>query len=452
MIENKQFRFDRSQVALPHGIPEYTEQVTEGRALRWYVGQITADEVVVEATVDSEKIGEFRESVEDRFHPGRSVAVSIIPTGVGCSIGGYAGDAAPVTRLLSSAVDYLVTNPNAVNASDFAQINDNVLYTEGYCIDLLCRGRIDLYVPYANSVGVIIEKASDARLDQAFNVINAVRAVHGVDIQHCVVTDRPIGSRCEKNETGAFVGTVDHPEVLAQACESLLAKGVNAIAVTTNVQDLPFDDYALHFAGQAPNPVGGVEAIISHFIVNRYRVPSAHAPMSNIHDLALESPIVDARGAGEFSSLSGLACVLMGLAKAPQIAPRPGTRVRDAVNINNVVAVVAPATCLGGIPTLFSARYGIPTIAVRDNETILGVTRQELGLENVIEVGSYAEAAGVLMALEKGIALQSIVRPLPTLRYPARARELAAPTAVEMAVANVAADAQLAWAGQAERR
>ena len=209
MIENKQLRFDRSKVAVPQGIPEYTEQVTEGRALRWYVGQITADEVVVEATVDSEKIGEFRESVEGRFHPGRSVAVSIIPTGVGCSIGGYAGDAAPVTRLLSSAVDYLVTNPNAVNASDFAQINDNVLYTEGYCIDLLCRGRIDLYVPYANSVGVIVEKASDARLDQAFNVINAVRAVHGVDIQHCVVTDRPIGSRCEKNETGAFVGTVD---------------------------------------------------------------------------------------------------------------------------------------------------------------------------------------------------------------------------------------------------
>ena len=132
-------------------------------------------------------------SLGSGFSARSAVAVSIIPTGVGCSIGGYAGDAAPVTRLLSSAVDYLVTNPNAVNASDFAQINDNVLYTEGYCIDLLCRGRIDLYVPYANSVGVILEKASDARLDQAFNVINAIRAVHGVDIQHCVVTDRPIG-------------------------------------------------------------------------------------------------------------------------------------------------------------------------------------------------------------------------------------------------------------------
>jgi fructose-specific phosphotransferase system component IIB len=437
MIENKQLRFDRSKVNLPHGLPEIAEEATHGRALRWYVGQITPEEVVVEATVDSEKIGEFSGNVEDRFHAGRSVAISIIPTGVGCSIGGYAGDAAPVTRLLSSTVDYLVTNPNAVNASDFAQINDNVLYTEGYCIDLLCRGKIDLYVPHSNSIGVIVEKSSDARLDLAFNVINAVRAVHGVDIQHVVVTDRPIGSRCVKNETGAFVGTVDHPEVLSQACESLLARGVHAIGVTTNVQDLPFDDYAAHFAGQAPNPVGGVEAIISHFIVNRYRVPAAHAPLQNIKDLALESPVVDARGAGEFTSLSGLACVLMGLARAPHIAPRPGTRVRDVVNLNNVVAVVAPASCLGGIPTLFAARYGIPTIAVRDNETILSVTREALGLENVIEVGSYAEAAGVLLALEQGIALQSIARPLPTLRHPAaRPHGKADVPAVEMALAG----------------
>jgi hypothetical protein len=292
---------------------------------------------------------------------------------------------------------------------------------------------VDLYVPYANRIGVIIEKSSDARLDVAFNIINAVRATHGVDIEHCIVTDRPIGSRCERNDSGAFVGTVDHPEVLTQACESLLAKGVNAIAVTTNVQDLPLDDYALHFAGQAPNPVGGVEAIISHFIVNRFRVPAAHAPLINVKDLALESPVVDARGAGELASVSGLACVLLGLVRAPQIALRLGTRVRDVVNINNVVAVVAPATCLGGIPTLFSARFGVPTIAVRGNETILGVTREELGLENVIEVGSYAEAAGVLLALGRGISLQSVIRPLSTLTYPqAQAREGGGARVVEM--------------------
>lgn len=450
MIANTQLRFQKSQVALPHGIPEAVEQATGGRALRWYVGEVTADEIVVEATVDSEQIGDFSSPVADRFHAGKSAAVNIIPTGIGCSIGGYAGDAAPATRLLASAVDYLVTNPNAVNASDFVHVGDNVLYTEGYCIDLLCRGLIDLHVPYANRIGVIIERSSDARLDIAFNIINAVRAVHGVEIEHCEVTDRPIGSRCERNAVGAFVGTVDHPEVLARACESLLARGVNAIAVTTNVQDLPLDDYALHFAGKAPNPVGGVEAIISHFIVNRFRVPAAHGPLLNLKDLGLESPIVDARGAGEFASVSGLACILLGLARAPQIAPRPRTRLRDVINCNNLIAVVAPASCLGGIPTLFAARFGIPAIAVRDNETILGVTREELGLDNVIEVSSYAEAAGVLMALEQGISLHSLVRPLATLRHPARALEMDAVERPAAAPVRVSRHVAAAWAVGAE--
>jgi len=346
MIENRQFRFQRSQVKMPDELPEAIENLTNGRVLRWYVGQIGADEVVVEATVDSEEITSFGHGVSEQHFPGKTAAVSIIPTGVGCSIGGYAGDAAPATRLLASAVDYLVTNPNAVNASDFIQLDGNTLYTEGYCIDLFCRGLVNLHIPIRNRVGVIIERASDARLDQVFNIINAVRAVHGVDIVHYVVTDRLIGTRCQRNQAGAYVGTFDQPGVLTEACRRLLALGVDAVAVTTNVQDLPVDDYSLHFAGQAPNPVGGVEAILSHFIVNHFRVPAAHAPMMNTRDLPLQEAVVDARGAGEMASLSGLACVLLGLARAPQIAPSPGRLTRDVVNVNNLLAVVAPASCL----------------------------------------------------------------------------------------------------------
>lgn len=36
----------------------------------------------------------------------------IVPTGVGASIGGYAGDALPVARALSSVVDCLISHPN----------------------------------------------------------------------------------------------------------------------------------------------------------------------------------------------------------------------------------------------------------------------------------------------------------------------------------------------------
>lgn len=36
----------------------------------------------------------------------------IVPTGVGASIGGFAGDALPVARALSTVVDCLITHPN----------------------------------------------------------------------------------------------------------------------------------------------------------------------------------------------------------------------------------------------------------------------------------------------------------------------------------------------------
>lgn len=44
--------------------------------------------------------------------------VHIVPTGIRCEFGGFAGDATPVTNLLASTADFLVTHPNAVNASD----------------------------------------------------------------------------------------------------------------------------------------------------------------------------------------------------------------------------------------------------------------------------------------------------------------------------------------------
>jgi hypothetical protein len=156
--------------------------------------------------------------------------------------------------------------------------------------------------------------------------------------------------------------------------------------------------------------------VISYLITNRYRVPAAHAPLTNTHDLDLTDKIVDARGAGEFSSASGLACILIGLRKAPQISPR-FSRVADIVNINNVLAVVVPATALGGIPPLHAQRKGVPVIAVRDNRTVLNVTSAEIKLDDVIEVENYAEAAGVVMALRQGISLEAVARPLRTLRY-----------------------------------
>lgn len=417
MIENRQFRLNRFDVIGSESVAGVIERLVGRKALRWYVAQITDQEIVVEATFfDRETIEP--EQVEDRsWYPGKSVAVSIIPTGIGCELGGYAGDAAPATNLLAASVDYLVTNPNAVNASNFISMADNVLYTEGMCIDLLMKGAVDLHVTHGNKVGLIIEKSSPEHLDIVFNVVNTVRAVYGIDIVDYVITDQPIGSHCVENASGAFVGTVDRPEVLFNACERLLSQGVNAIAITTNIQDLPADEYVKHFDGEYPNPLGGVEAIISHMVVNQCQVPAAHAPMLNLKDLDLTDVIVDARGAGEMASASGLACTLIGLRRAPQINRTHSFNPADIVNVHNVLALVCPASSLGGLPAIYADKHGLPIIAVHENRTILGVPGSKLGFGNVIEAGNYLEAAGVLLALRKGISLGSVRRPLPTLRH-----------------------------------
>ena len=44
-------------------------------------------------------------------------AVMIVPTGIGAAIGGFAGDALPSARLLSSCVDTLITHPNVLNGA-----------------------------------------------------------------------------------------------------------------------------------------------------------------------------------------------------------------------------------------------------------------------------------------------------------------------------------------------
>ena len=418
IIDNQEYMINRSELTCIEELPGLLEKKADGGLLRWYISKVTADRFFVEVTLCREEANSLQREggIIERLYPGKQVVVSIVPTGIGCDIGGYAADAAPAAALLASCTDYLITNPNAVNASDFIRMNDNILYTEGFIIDLFCRGLANLYRPYANKLGVIIEKADKKALEVIFNIINMARAVHGIEIHDYVITDELIGGRCVQTQSGCYAGEIENPGVLFKACEALLAKGVNAIAVTSNIKDLPLDNYARHFDGQHPNPVGGAEAVLSHLVCKKYRVPAAHAPMINVKDLALSSGIVDARGAGEFASVSGLACVLIGLAQAPQLAPAKGYRCKDVVNINNLMAVIAPASALGGIPVLYAARGGIPVIAVKNNNTILDVTQEKLNLKPVIEVNNYAEAAGILQALRNGISIASIDRPLQTLR------------------------------------
>lgn len=418
MIENGQYRLKKSELDGFQSLPEAVIKEAGKKVLRWYVSKVTTDEIVFEATTWSESVDDAAAPDLARYYPGKSAVLNVVPTGIGCSIGGFAGDAAPITNLLASTADYLITHPNAVNASNFIGLNsDNIVYTDGCSLDLFAQGLVNLHVPYLNKIGLIVEKADRRTLDIVFNVVNAARAVHGVNITDVVVTEEPIGGRCVENKAGAFVGTVDRPHVLFDACEKLVRNGVNAIAMTSEILDLPLDSYVNHFEGEYPNPVGGVEAVLSYLTTTHFGVPSAHAPILNLDQLAVKNQVVDARGAGEHASASGLACVLIGLQRAPQISTRADFRESDVLHWNNVLAIVTPASCLGGIPVIYGLRSGIPIIAVEGNRTILDVNKTNCGLADVIEVRNYAEAAGTILALKKGLALESIARPLKTLRY-----------------------------------
>lgn len=418
MIENGQYRLKKSELDGFQSLPEAVVRKAGKRVLRWYVSEVTTDEIVFEATTWSGALEDVEAPLSPRYYPGKSAVLNLVPTGIGCSIGGFAGDAAPVTNLLAATTDYLITHPNSLNASNFVGLNSpNIIYSDGCSLDLFAQGLVNLHVPYMNRVGLIIEKADNRTLDIVFNVVNAVRAVHGVNVTEVLVTEDSIGGRCVENKSGAFVGTLDNPQILLEACDKLVKNGANAIALTSSIQDLPLNAYVKHFEGKYPNPVGGVEAVISYLTTTRFRLPSAHAPILNLAQLEVTNSIVDARGAGEHASASGLACILVGLQKAAQISPRVNFREADVLHWNNVLAVVTPASCLGGIPVIFALRHGIPVIAVEENRTILEVNKAKCDLPEIIEVRNYAEAAGVILALKKGLNLESLSRPFQTLRY-----------------------------------
>ncbi len=71
-------------------------------------------------------------------------AVLMIPTGIGCEIGGHEGDGNAVSRLVASACDTLILHPNVVNATDYNEMAQNALYVEGSTITRLLMGQVGL--------------------------------------------------------------------------------------------------------------------------------------------------------------------------------------------------------------------------------------------------------------------------------------------------------------------
>ena len=393
--------------------------------------------------------------------------VLIVPTGVGASIGGFAGDALPVARAIAQISDTLITHPNVLNGAQLYWPIPNALYVEGYALDKFAAGCWGLQPVHQNRIGLILDAGIEPDLQlRHLQAADAARATLGLNITDWVLTDRPLQVELRISQSGASWGTIGNPDSLLRAAEKLIKQArVEAIAVVARFPDdegsLALENYR---RGKGVDPLAGAEAVISHLVVRTFKIPCAHAPALSALPL---DPHLSPRSAAEEIGYTFLPCVLAGLDKAPQfvtptveqasclsqfVTPTVGqasclsqvlggqdartqvlggqdahpTREKFYANrrdfesqglwADRVDAVVIPATACGGSAILsLSGRSSVQIIAVGDNKTQMQATPEKLGIK-ALQVNSYLEAIGVLVAKRAGISPASLGADISSLR------------------------------------
>jgi hypothetical protein len=336
--------------------------------------------------------------------------VAIIPTGIGASIGGYAGDALPVARALASVCDRLITHPNLLNGAQLYWNLPNTHYVEGYALDRFAAGLWGLQPVHGNRVGLVLDRALEPELRlRHLQAADAVRATLGIDLTDFVLTDAPLGVELRTAPSGASWGTISNPDSLLRAAEMSIERArAEAIAIVARFPDESTDSPALqsYRSGAGVDPIAGAEAVISHLVVRQFQVPCAHAPA--LAPLPLD-PNLSPRAAAEELGYTFLPCVLVGLSRAPQFLTHPQQRTAQSLWADSVDAVVVPADACGGSAILNLSRAQI--IAVEENCTTMQVSPESVGIK-AIRVNSYLEALGVLVAHRAGISPEALRSPL----------------------------------------
>ena len=306
----------------------------------------------------------------------------IVPTGLGASIGGYAGDASFWARKFAENFR-LIVNPNVVNAGCFSGITDNMLYVEGFSIDEFFKGNITLSpTKRKNKIGVVFDKSiPKGILNVHINTINAVKTIYDCDIIGWDITDNEVGVEFIVDESGISTGTVRDIKTVSDSAKRLIEKGAEAIAIVCRFKEDDFDDYS---NGIGVDPVGGVEAIISHYISRELKIPCAHSPAFD--DITITQEIVDPRCSAEYITPTYLPCILLGLSLAPHISTDKG-----GIGIDDLDFLVMPHNSLGSIPVTESVKRGIKVYAVKENNTVLDVTKSKIS-DKITETETYEEA------------------------------------------------------------
>lgn len=337
----------------------------------------------------------------------------IIPTGVGATIGGYAGDALPVARTLASIVDNLISHPNVLNAAMLYWPMANTLYVEGYALDRFAEGSWALRPVHQNKVGLVLDAGMDNELRaRHLQAADSTRASLGLPVAEYIITDMPLEvEKWVDPNCGKSTGRIKHPDSLLRAVDSLISRSqVEAVAVVARFPDDDLEEMEDYRHGKGIDLLAGVEAVISHLVVKEFQIPCAHAPA--LLPLPLSSSLCP-RSAAEEIGYTFLPCVLAGLSSAPQYVVREfRSSDHGCILASDVDSVLLPINACGGEGTLAFARSSRDKpliIAVEENETVLDDTPDKLGIE-VVKVSNYWEGIGVIAAHKAGLEPKSLRR------------------------------------------
>ena len=338
--------------------------------------------------------------------------VNIIPTGIGANIGGFAGDANPVNSVLETFCDLVITHPNAVNAANLYAATSKTLYVEGFALDNFLSGNLGLKKSY-NKIGVIIDKKAEPQITHIINALNACISVYGADISGFLLTDEEIGARVVKDSGNLFNGVVTNKEAMFKAAEKLISEGANTLAVFTVLEN-PYEDAEnIYLAGKGVDPIGRLEALISHMLVEETGVPCAHAPVF-LDDY--ERTVSDPRVAAEEIGFTYIPCVIRGLQFAPRFI-QPESIFSGCITLSDINALVCPFSCVGANWMQTVLQKNIPVIAVKENTTFINDIPEKFGLEEKIIIAeNYLEAIGILLSLKAGLSYKSLRRPLSGIK------------------------------------
>jgi len=342
-------------------------------------------------------------------------AIMIVPTGIGCEIGGHAGDATPAARLLASVCDTFITHPNVVNASDINEMPKNGLYVEGSVLSDLLNGTCGLNKIRSNRLLLLIDKHQERRItDSTINAVSAARATLGLDCPIVAEIDPPLLMTAEFSSSGSAVGKVENVNNLLHILEKYEGQ-YDAVGIAS-VINVPEEYHSEYFEkkGEMVNPWGGVEAMLTHAITLFSDLPTAHSPMFESMEISnLDVGIVDPRMAAEAVSACFLHCILKGLHDSPQIIRGMDMFSRpNILTVEDISCVVIPDNCIG-LPILAAMQQGIPVIAVKENANRMqnDLKAYSFDKSKLIFVENYLEAAGVMSALKSGVSIPSIRRP-----------------------------------------